>query len=136
MVAAAITSSAPVGWTFNSWKYWTNVGWQLANTTMGGSQACYQSVYDSYQQVDSLIRSGNYTQLKSDFDFCEPSLDLSDSRNQFSVGIGLSGAFGNLAYINQMAANVSYRDICPLFTDKSRNSYGSLKIFISMAQKG
>ncbi len=135
MVFASVSSSAPVGIGYNGWKYWSNVGWGLANETMGGSQTCYDAVAESVGKVDTLITSFNYAKLRSDFKLCEPSIDLRNFREQFAVGMGITGPFGTAAYWNEMAPGVSIRITCATMTNQSKSNYDNLRSYMAQVQK-
>jgi hypothetical protein len=90
LVTASVSSSAPIKTSFDGWKYFSNIGNQILNTTMGGSQECFDAVLNASMEVDNFIRNNNYEQLKIDFNLCETNLNLTDKSHQFSVALTIA----------------------------------------------
>jgi hypothetical protein len=109
LVTASVSSSAPIKMPFDGkaftslfdrnillsgWEYFSNIGTQILNTTMGGSEECYNAVVNASSEVDRLIDTHHYDTLRSDFNLCEDSVDLKDAQNRFSVGLAITGVLG------------------------------------------
>lgn len=137
MVDGAFASSAGVGAEYDGYKYWSNIGYGLKNTSLGGSDACFQAVSRAFGELDQNLQKSNWTQLARDFGLCEVPQSPSD-KDRFAVAVSISMGIGTLAYTMNISPGMNYKDfLCPMFVNAS-NPYEGLQEYqeFSMSMQG
>lgn len=133
LVDAAFVSSGPVLVDYDAYKYWSNLGWKLADSDSGGSDECFEAVKKAFAEVDRKLSSpANFWQeIGAEFKFCTPFLPNGNvtDKDVFVVALHISGSIMNLAYFSNVLPNVNYKNlVCPMMTNKSSTPYEALKL--------
>ncbi|XP_075043004.1 thymus-specific serine protease [Mixophyes fleayi] len=128
LVYAAVASSAPVRAELDFTDYNKVVAQSLSDAVIGGSAKCLDRVRESFRVVDSVLQTGNVTQLEKDFFSCAP-LHGPDDYTEFVSN--LADIFMGAVQYNMESAGCDVRKICQSMIS-AKSAYEGLRIVNSM----
>ncbi|XP_053577611.1 thymus-specific serine protease [Bombina bombina] len=123
LVYAAVASSAPVRAELDFTDYNKVVSQSLSDAVIGGSPKCRDAVRVGFQSVDSILQTGNTSQLEEDFSSCAPLHGPNDYTEFVS---NLADIFMGAVQYNGEGQNIDVRRICQIMTS-AKSGYDGLK---------